>query len=331
MNDIVKSIKAFLYDRTVSPLFGAYITAWSFWNFKLFIIVLDSKILLDEKLKLIDSHFAIEISGYTYNHLGQLVHGFLIPSVLTWLYLYVYPLVANPVYEHNLKTQTKLRELKQRDESLRLLTIEESRNLIKEIEQIRFKSDEDEKKYRERIASLTKTINSLEENNQPQSRESSEPVAFGATIKSIDDSQNKSTNAPSDKDNRLTVATSKFENMLLERFSVNGISSIGYFSEKERADLLLKIAKYCVENNISEDMFEILLAIIKAGGEIFPNDLKANSKEKFSSIEIEHIFKLLKDNGLIVWPGNGKWKLSDRGNAMAVESGLTLLNKKLNN
>ena len=39
MGDIIKSIKAYLYDRAASPLIGAYITAWSIWNYRVFIII----------------------------------------------------------------------------------------------------------------------------------------------------------------------------------------------------------------------------------------------------------------------------------------------------
>jgi len=43
MDDIFKSIKAFLYDRVASPLFGAFVTAWSIWNYRVISILLSDE------------------------------------------------------------------------------------------------------------------------------------------------------------------------------------------------------------------------------------------------------------------------------------------------
>ncbi|MFA5826725.1 MAG: DUF1413 domain-containing protein [Gallionellaceae bacterium] len=166
MDEVIKSIKAFLYDRTVSPLFGAYITAWSVWNYRVIAALLDSDASLSEKMGFIDAYFGIvayQINGQSYFVWGEVIRGILGPLLLTFFYIYIYPLLAEPVYKHSLAKQKALKNVKQDLENARLLTVEESRELMKEIEQIRYKADEEAQKYRIRIASLTETISTLEE------------------------------------------------------------------------------------------------------------------------------------------------------------------------
>lgn len=43
MNDIFKSLKAYLYDRSVSPLTGAFIMSWSVWNYRVFLTIFAGK------------------------------------------------------------------------------------------------------------------------------------------------------------------------------------------------------------------------------------------------------------------------------------------------
>lgn len=165
MDEVIKSIKAFLYDRTVSPLFGAFIAAWSVCNYRVIVALLDGDASLSDKIKFLDEYFGVvtyQFSGLSFQGWGQVVHGFLEPALLTLIYLFIYPWLAKPVYEHSLTKQKELKDIKQKAESIRLLSVEESRNLIKEIEQLRYKADEDAQKYRARIDSLTETINSLE-------------------------------------------------------------------------------------------------------------------------------------------------------------------------
>lgn len=38
--DTVKSIKAYLYDKTVSPLCGAFIVSWLLWNHRFVLAII---------------------------------------------------------------------------------------------------------------------------------------------------------------------------------------------------------------------------------------------------------------------------------------------------
>lgn len=40
LTDVVNSVKAALYDRTSSPLFGAFAISWVGWNYRLLLVAL---------------------------------------------------------------------------------------------------------------------------------------------------------------------------------------------------------------------------------------------------------------------------------------------------
>jgi hypothetical protein len=165
MEEFVKSIKAFLYDRTTSPLFGAYATAWCCWNYRVIVAVLNGDTGLESKMKFIDDYFGVvtyQIGSNNYYVWGQVIHGILGPILLTLLYLFIYPLLAKPVYEHSLGKQKELREIKQSIENQRLLTVEESRKIMTEIEQVRYKAEKDVQERDDRIRVLVETVNALE-------------------------------------------------------------------------------------------------------------------------------------------------------------------------
>ncbi|OUR88984.1 hypothetical protein A9Q92_01775 [Methylophaga sp. 42_8_T64] len=167
MDDILKSIKAFLYERTASPLFGAYVVAWSVWNYRSITILLSGEN-IDKKFSAIDKLYeplTFTILNHPLSIYGELFHGVIIPIVATMLYIYLYPLLAVPVYEHSLKKQQELRKVKQKEENNRLLSIEESRELRKKIALLEVKIDEDTEGYRKQIKSLTEVISAAENNN----------------------------------------------------------------------------------------------------------------------------------------------------------------------
>jgi hypothetical protein len=82
MEDIIKSIKAFLYDRSSSPLFGAFIISWMAWNYRLLMLVL-SDTEIDKKFKDIDKYFdpvVWEIGKYSFSIPTEILNGFIVPG-----------------------------------------------------------------------------------------------------------------------------------------------------------------------------------------------------------------------------------------------------------
>ena len=52
-------------------------------------------------------------------------------------YLFLYPVIAQPVYQYSLVKQRQLTLIKQKQESERLLTVEQSRNILRDLVLVR--------------------------------------------------------------------------------------------------------------------------------------------------------------------------------------------------
>lgn len=170
MHDILESIKAYLYDRSSSPLFGAFVLSWSAWNYRVIASVLSSDP-LSAKFAVIDKVFGSIDFGIAGNHFwlsGRLVNGFLIPLIATLFYIYVYPRLAKPVFEYSLNRQKELREIKQVAENDRLLTVEESRELHKKLALLQVAFDKELEDSQREVANLRKVVAEYEASAKSQ-------------------------------------------------------------------------------------------------------------------------------------------------------------------
>ena len=154
-----KSIKAFLYDRTSSPLFGAFIISWSIINYRVILTIFSGESLAN-KFEVINTLFQPIDTGFFFVS-AALVHGFIYPVIATLLYIYLYPRLAKPVYKHSLKKQIELREIKQEEESNRLLTLEESREIYKEMAEVENRYNQQEEIHRKQVAGLISEVEKL--------------------------------------------------------------------------------------------------------------------------------------------------------------------------
>jgi putative sterol carrier protein len=174
MEDILNSIKAFLYDRSVSPLFGAFVTAWAVCNYRVLVILFSSEKYLD-KFKGVNEFFAPEallLAGSTYEFSGVLLHGILYPLIGACFYLFIYPTLAAPVYRFSLRKQGELRQIRQDHENTRLLSAEESREIYKRLADMQEMHETSTEFSHKQIIALNETINQL--NTQLSSREDPE-------------------------------------------------------------------------------------------------------------------------------------------------------------
>lgn len=163
MNDIAKSIKAFLYDRAASPLLGAFVFAWSVWNYRFFVVLL-SGMKPNEKFNALDEmfgHEALDIWSIPIPMGGAFVDGILVPVIAALLYLYAYPYLAKPVYRHSLARAKELRDIKQKEEKLQLLTVEQSQEIRGKLATLQSKHAREISEFSDQIASLNSTIEEL--------------------------------------------------------------------------------------------------------------------------------------------------------------------------
>jgi len=165
MNDLLKSIKAHLYEKATSPLFGIFAISWALWNYK-FILVLISSMKVADKLAYISEHFFVDISS-------SLLTGMLYPILTTVLVIFVYPYPAKFVYEFSRKKQKELREIKQTIEDETPLTVEESRKIRRELIELELKYEKEleyrtteNKRLKEMIDELNSDIPSAPSSEQ---------------------------------------------------------------------------------------------------------------------------------------------------------------------
>ena len=151
MNDFLKSIKSHLYDKATSPLFGVFVLSWSAWNYK-FLLVFFSSMLVDEKIDYIETFLYPGMSSC-------LLQGILYPLITTIIFIFLYPYPAKFVYRFTRNRQKELRKIKQEIENGILLTVEESRQLRREVLKIEIEHQSDMAKRDSEIERLKDLVN----------------------------------------------------------------------------------------------------------------------------------------------------------------------------
>lgn len=124
MEDIQKSIKAVLYERTTSPFFGTFILSWLIWNWKIIYITLfvSEKTIKTDKLDyLIKNHFMDEWNLIIF------------PSISTIILLTIFPFINNGAFWLKLKFDKWKKDMKNEIELKQLLTLEQSLELREHI------------------------------------------------------------------------------------------------------------------------------------------------------------------------------------------------------
>ncbi|RXK01725.1 hypothetical protein CRV02_07535 [Arcobacter sp. CECT 8989] len=155
MKDIVNSFKAHMYERTSSPLLGAFIFYWIIFNYK-FLIVLFSDLKPIEKFN--------EISSNVYpSWIEQYGCGLALPIIATLLYILYFPKISNKIHEKWIEHQNELKKISNK----RVLTYEEYGDLQRRFTELELSFDETFSKKDNEIINLKKSIDKKEElNNQ---------------------------------------------------------------------------------------------------------------------------------------------------------------------
>jgi len=108
MQNIINSFKATLYERTSSPLLGSFIFYWIICNYKLIIILLDSKQTSNNKFESIEAIYQNDNIA-VYNLFNIPINGLLIPLLITLAYILILPFITNFIqkawvwHQNNLK------------------------------------------------------------------------------------------------------------------------------------------------------------------------------------------------------------------------------------
>jgi hypothetical protein len=155
-DDVGKTIKAILYDRITSPLFGTFIFSWCGWNWRLLVLFLtDSSTTVVKKFQYVDSDL--------YPRANEIIiHGFLLPATTTAFFIYIYPWFAKKVYGYWREQQNELKKLQVEKDGKKPLTKEEAQEITNRalLSELRY---QDEREKREvRIKDLENLVKSLQ-------------------------------------------------------------------------------------------------------------------------------------------------------------------------
>ncbi len=170
--DMTRSIKASLYERVSSPLFGAFLVSWSLWNYKVILIIFSSLPVIEK----IDHLEGITVYKDTFDFVTC---GFVYPLFSSLLFIFLYPFPAKIIYGYWNRKQKELKELKQKIEDETPLTIEESRRIRRNAMRLEVEFEEELNRKEEELNKLKELIQTL------QSKESE--VQIKTTGKSRDE------------------------------------------------------------------------------------------------------------------------------------------------
>mgnify|MGYP000667778306 CR=1 FL=1 len=122
--NLPESLRSILFDRISSPLFAAFFVSLLGVNAQAILVVF-SDIPVFTKIH----HLQYEIYK---DEVDVFIRLFFVPSISTFLMLYIYPWFANRVYEHTQTNRQKLVNIKVKIEDETPLTIEQSKKIKQE-------------------------------------------------------------------------------------------------------------------------------------------------------------------------------------------------------
>lgn len=177
MDEFIKSIKAQLYDRTTSPLSGAFIISWLIWNYKILFVLFSSY----------DVHEKFDyISTFLYPSISNCITiGFVYPLLTTAFFIFAYPYPSKFVYWFSRNRQKELKLLRQTIEDETPLTLKESRDIRRNALQLEFEFGNELARKDNEISKLKEEIESLSVSAPEESESTSsdnEPVKYTQEI-----------------------------------------------------------------------------------------------------------------------------------------------------
>ncbi|HIF9169511.1 TPA: hypothetical protein ACX6PO_002236 [Photobacterium damselae] len=189
--DAMTSIKAYLYEKAVSPLLGSLIISWCAWNYK-FLLMLVSGLSFPDKLRYINILYSSAHDVY--------FHGILLPFLTSMAYLFLFPFPAQWVYQFSLKRQQVLNELKNKVQENELLTLEQSKMIRNQLIDVEKKSDEEIERQNRLIKTRDDKIVELQSTIDEKNREREE---LNKDILKLIESYTASKNGVTDNDAHL--------------------------------------------------------------------------------------------------------------------------------
>lgn len=293
LDDLTKEIKAQLYERVKSPLFGAFAFSWVAWNYRALLAVL-SKMSFQEKIGYFDTLYP------TFWHwLGYCLAG---PLLVAVLFLLAYPHPARWMYRYWANQHKELKKVQQSIEDETPLTQEEARALRKaSIAQI----SELESQITD-LRQLNRELNErLRESAVEQSRLTNERDQFQEAAKAADE--------------QLTASRERVMSPAASHFAKENMRSAGGLIATLPDDLRNQLdTHFPLEHETERDIFLLLIA---AGGEAY-KEAMADYLD-LNIIDVRQAVILLTRLSLVNSLDSGEVVLSSSGLSLARELNLT--------
>ncbi|CAK1773821.1 hypothetical protein [Vibrio crassostreae] len=165
--EAMTSIKAYLYERAVSPLLGSFIVSWCFWNYRFFFLAV-SDFKYTEKMAEIDKFYQIKethnlfwLVDWTVSNFWAL--GVAFPFITSMLYLFAFTYPAEWVYRFSLNRQKIMGDLKKEKQENELLTLEQSKSIRNQLAETEKQFDEQIERKDRAIEARDRQIEELQE------------------------------------------------------------------------------------------------------------------------------------------------------------------------
>lgn len=171
-DDLIKTVKAQLYDRLTSPLLGCFLLSWVIWNYK-FIFTLFSEMKTEDKFKFIENYIYV-------GHYSHFIYGLLLPFITTLFFIFIYPYPAKFAYAFFRKRQVELKEIQQKIDDETPLTRDEARKIRSDAVKMSIEFEQEIEKLREENLSLRSIIKKI--NDNPEMNAKSTPETQSSRI-----------------------------------------------------------------------------------------------------------------------------------------------------
>ncbi len=183
MDDLIKTVKAQLYDRLSSPLVFSFVLSWAAWNYKTAVIILSS-------LSPVDKFFQLEMLSLQWEsmYLYWAVFGFFGPASTVALYIFALPFFEEYVFEFTLKKKRALKVLRQKIEDETPISLVEARELRTALSNAQLEFDMALTARHEEIARLKVEVRELRDQMTVETR-SPKPTRPMAPKKALTDTQ----------------------------------------------------------------------------------------------------------------------------------------------
>lgn len=181
MGDLIKGIKAQLYDRLSSPLLFTFAVSLLAWNYRAVLIFVSS-------LTPSDKFLALDLLGLTWEseHFYWLSHLILFPLATSTIYIFALPWAEKIVFEYSLERKKDLKKSRQKIEDDTPISNDEAREL-RSLAEVAYKEyDATIRSRQEEIARLKVEVFDLKEKLKSSSSSSANG---GAGLEDIPTSQ----------------------------------------------------------------------------------------------------------------------------------------------